>query len=192
MILLASAWAQEQQGLDRETHAVLQVLAQSANGVECTAEQTRIAFVADVDLDSVEWHIATLVNAGLVVIEGGRIQLNLDLDMLRRHLRRNRRKLAPASPEAETQPEAVASARPLKDFVPKLARQPAGRARPEPAPSAPTRVFVAEGTPEWNAWMRARPTGAPITYSPADRARGWWFPSRWPAGATQQRQEERA
>lgn len=55
-------------------------------------------------------------------------------------------------------------------------------------PSAqPTRVFVRDGTPEWEAWAaHARRTGSVPknpTWSEAERANGWWFPSALPPAA---------
>jgi len=53
-----------------------------------------------------------------------------------------------------------------------------------PAEPAPVRVFVREGSPGWTAWMAheralGRPTRTP-TWSQAERAEGWWFPSDFP------------
>jgi hypothetical protein len=53
-----------------------------------------------------------------------------------------------------------------------------------PAEPAPVRVFVRDGSPGWVAWMAheralGRPTRTP-TWSQAERAEGWWFPSDFP------------
>lgn len=172
MSLLASAWAQEQQGLDRKTHAVLQVLARCSNGVECSGALASIVEAAGVD--AVEWHVATLVNAGLLLIQGGHIELTLDVEMLRRHLQRNRRQLAPTA---------------TTDTPARLPEPP--RTKQPPAPPAPSRVFVRQGSPEWDAWMKARPRGAPTSYSPEHKASGWWFPSQWPDGQQHNRRQGR-
>lgn len=167
MNALAIAWAEAQRGLDAATHAVLKAMAERANGVACALSQAEIAAAADVEAESVEWHIATLVNAGLLLIRDGRLELNLDIEMLSRHLQRNRRRAGPeapiAAPETPPQPE-----------PPRLKPQ-----KPAPA-TPPTRVFVREGSPEWQAWMRARPRGCPVHFSAEHKARGWWFPSLWP------------
>lgn len=53
-----------------------------------------------------------------------------------------------------------------------------------PAEAPASRVFVRDGSPGWAAWMaheraQGRPTRTP-TWSAAERAEGWWFPSALP------------
>ena len=43
------------------------------------------------------------------------------------------------------------------------------------------KVFVAKGTPQWNAWQSLRRT--PDTMSEVYGKIGWWFRSEWPPGA---------
>lgn len=43
-----------------------------------------------------------------------------------------------------------------------------------------SKVFVREGTPEWEAWQRTKKT--PVTDNRDLGCRGWWFPSQYPNG----------
>jgi hypothetical protein len=44
------------------------------------------------------------------------------------------------------------------------------------------KVFVAKGTPEWEAWQTVRKTAA--VRSEEHKAEGWWFETRWPPKPT--------
>lgn len=73
-----------------------------------------------------------------------------------------------------------------EDVVPERIRYAQGKAASS-APALPT-VFVAENTPEWEAWDRYgrandHPRGYPNHAQDGGR-RGWRFPSSWPPGTT--------
>lgn len=44
----------------------------------------------------------------------------------------------------------------------------------------PNSVFVAVGSPEWDAWSRHRGKEPISKFYPEHRADGWYFPTRWP------------
>ncbi|MFL5063421.1 MAG: hypothetical protein ACJ8FU_08440 [Xanthobacteraceae bacterium] len=166
MNALASAWAEAQVVDDPAAHRVLLALAANER-----LSVPQIAILSDVTDDAVETHVAALVNAGLLLVRGDRLELNFDLDMLVRHLRRNRGQIGSGGSPAAVEPK------PAPEPEPKPAKAPV---------ALQSRVFVRQGSPEWDAWMRARgPRGAPVTYSGG--AAGWWFPSQWPPSSQEQR-----
>lgn len=101
----ATTWAREQRGLKPATKIVLWVLADYANGVTCECYPSRetIADEAEVSIDSVDRHVQVLIECGLVTREkrttgNGKTtsyayRLNLDVEMMVKHLRRNRKSL---------------------------------------------------------------------------------------------------
>jgi hypothetical protein len=103
----AVSWALAQRGLRPATKMVLIVLADRANGQgQCWPSRETIAEEAGVvSLNTVDDHLQVLVDVGLVIKEqrktaAGRptsfmFTLNLDLELLDKHLQRNRKILRP-------------------------------------------------------------------------------------------------
>jgi hypothetical protein len=176
---LAVAWAEAQPVDNPQTHDVLLVLAR--NNCDCALSQ--IAGGAQVPAAEVEAHVRDLVQAGLLVLAGDRLELNFDAEMAARHLRRNRLSVGPGAPIA-----VPVAAPPAAVPEPAPAPVPQKRAKPPAAPPAPpTRFFAAAGSPEKRAWDRTRPgRGYPdCATGPDGRTRGWWFETQWPEGTEQ-------
>jgi DNA-binding transcriptional ArsR family regulator len=135
------AWAHAQKGLKPATRIVLWTLAYYANGNEeakCWPSRARLARDTELSVDTIDRHLEVLEQAGLITIEKrtkpdgspatSMITLNLDVEMLDKHLQRNRKSLSYAQ---ATQPQVAAT--PEAPTEPQLA---AGVAAPVPPPVA--------------------------------------------------------
>lgn len=174
---LAVAWAEAQPIDNPQTHDVLLVLAR--NNCDCALSQ--IAGGACVPAAEVEAHVRDLVKAGLLLLDGDRLALNFDAEMAEKHLRRNRRSVGPVAPAP------LSDTAPAENTRQRAPEPPQRAARAKPGigpPEVRPRVFVAEGSPEFDAWERTRP-GRGFPRSVHDGKRGWWFATQWPAGAEQ-------
>ena len=79
--------------------------------------------------------------------------------------------------------------RPTPPELAQMVRDAASLRETDPDLKARFKVFVAKGTPQWNAWQSLRKT--PCTMSESGKT-GWWFRSEWPPGADQDKWDAQA